>query len=394
MSTRTTKQIKLYSSLMLLSLGIACAPPPAAFADSILALGWVSCTVTDLSGTHIYTYPQQSLPQYGANAEVVDTNATKLTLSRTASRKGNSNPALKSELTKVECTVAYELRRSTPVSSPSDVVLRYSLVANTSLALTVEHSASGTKARGFAVTQDPRVVSGPKEITGIQTDNHSGGPTTVKTHKRFPYQAWETYGSGSRTFVGIVMPTIDVGVSAVSGGSGGNTTVAIATGIGIIKLYPSSFSTGTPTGIITGTINTPLDMCFVDIFSTSGTPLSFYGAPVDSSSGYEVLLDEGAGSYRAYFHAPGSLRKRIDINYDPSMGLSGVNVTLLYGDLNGDNYVSQAEADFVTNKIGLPAVSCSDSDAYDIRVADFDKDGEITSTDAAVAAANVGVSGD
>jgi hypothetical protein len=346
-----------------------------------------------VSGTHIYTHPYQSLPQYGANAEIVDTNATKLTLSRTASRKGNSTPALKGENTSAIWLIRYELRRSTPVSSPSDVILRYSLVANTSLSLTVEHNAAGTKASGFAEIADPKLDSGPKTIEGIQTFSHSG-TTTVKSHKRILNAVWETYGEGSRMFLDLDMPSIKAVVSARTGGSGGNTTVAVAAGTGVLKLYPSSFSTAIPTNIITGTINTPLEMCFVDIFSTSGAPLSFYSAPVDSSTGYEVLLDEGAGSYRAYFHVPGSLRKRIDINYDPSTGLSGVNVTLLYGDLDGDNYVSQAEADFVASKVGLPAIYSNSEDDYDICRADFDKDGEITSSDAAVAAANVGVSGD
>ncbi len=371
------------------------APPPTApVADEIICHGWLSCTVEDfVSGTHTYTFPNQSLPQYGANAEIVDTNATKLTLTRTATRKGNSSPALKGEITKANWLIRYELRRSTAVTSPSDVIFRYSLVANTSLGLTVENSNSGTKARGFAQTQEPNVVSGPKSIQGIQTYSHSG-TKTVKSHKRIPGAGWESYGSGSRTFLDLDTPSIDVVISAQTGGSGGNQTVAIATGTGIIKLYPSSFSVGTTTTIITGTINTPFEMCFVDIFSASGTPLSFYSAPVDSSGDYEVLLDEGAASYRAYFHVPGSLRKRVDVTYDPSVGLSGINVTLLYGDLDGDNYVSQAEADFVASQVGSPAIYCNDADAYDIRIADFDKDGQITSADSAVVAANVGVSGD
>lgn len=336
------------------------------------------------------------MPQYGVNAEVVDTNATKVTISRNVWRKGNSNPAQKKEVTTASWKVKYEFRKSTPVSSPQTLYLRASYVATSDISLTVDHSASGTKAKGEAWTEFPALRSGPKEIGHAQSPyTDPKGPLTRKRLWAMTGVIWTSHGSGSKAVVEFNMPTIGVGVTATSGGSGGNSTVASATGIGVIKFYPASFTVGSaPTGIITGNLNSPVRTLLVDLYSSSGAPLSYYAADIDSSGNYSLFPDEGSGSYRLYFSVPGSLRKRVDVTYDASTGLSGVSATLLYGDLDGDNYVSQAEAEFVAAKVGQPATDWSYGDAYDIRKADFDGDGTITSSDSAVAAANVGISGD
>lgn len=384
--------MKLCSAIFLFSLGAACAPKRGGpVVDSIIALGWVECIVDDLSsGHHKYTHPHQSLPRFGADAEVIDTNAIKLTLARSVSEKGNAATSSKSEHTSAEWMLKYELRRSEPVP-PGDVILYYSLVSTTALSLNVEPSR-GAKARGFARTHSPPVASGPHEIGFARSAlNQTAMPKTIKTFMRIPSVAWEDYGADSRMFVNIWVHPIDVVVATVSDGSSTGTTVA--KGIGMTKLYPSHFTTEIPSRIITGTVNTAAEMMFVDLFSTSGTLLASYGAPVDSSGSYELHIDESPGSYVAFFQAPGSLRRRVSITYDPAKGLSRVNVSLRFGDLDGDNYVSQTEVDFVARNVGQSA-RWNYGDGYDIRLADFDGDGTISAADASAAAANLGASGD
>lgn len=72
-------------------------------------------------------------------------------------------------------------------------------------------------------------------------------------------------------------------------------------------------------------------------------------------------------------------------------------MTFKFGDINGDNYVSQAEADFIFSKIGTTVNTsnfCDPADAFPSGNADFDQDGVITVTDWSCANANVGVTGD
>jgi hypothetical protein len=82
-----------------------------------------------------------------------------------------------------------------------------------------------------------------------------------------------------------------------------------------------------------------------------------------------------------------------------STGLSGVNVTLLYGDLDGNNQVSAAEVALILANIGKTNTQQSFFDIvlgtnYGIEDCDLNKDGSITSVDYLIALANSGAVGD
>lgn len=374
-------------------LVVAWNPP---LADEIVAHGWATCTILDAAtGSHSLTSPTDSLPQYGVSVAIVDTNATKVTVDRTVTRKGNSSPASRLEQTTADCQLKYEIRRSTPVSSPSDVIFNVSLISNTGLSLTVDNTASGTKAGGEAFVLKPPSRSGPEEIGFLfSPTERSHGPVTKKYPLEFPGMTWTSYGSGSKAVFTFDVTTLGIAARAISGGAGGNATVASARSVASYKLYPSSFSVGSfPVGRIAGSAGTPGDFIFLDLYTAAGSPLSDYMAKIDSSGNYRVYPDEGSGSYRAYFYLAGTLRKRVDITYDSTTGLNGVNPSLVYGDLDGDNTITQSEADFVTSKIGC-AAEWTYGEPYDARFADFDRDGTIEAAEAATANANVGLSGD
>ncbi len=123
--------------------------------------------------------------------------------------------------------------------------------------------------------------------------------------------------------------------------------------------------------------------------------VDLWAADLDGGS-YEIPPGLSSGNYKVYLRVPGSLRKRVDVTYDSSVGLSGVDATLLFGDLNGDNYVSQAEVDFVYANISTTVLpyQWDVGDNYSVGLCDFNRDGSVTSADYNLASPNVGYYGD
>lgn len=117
-----------------------------------------------------------------------------------------------------------------------------------------------------------------------------------------------------------------------------------------------------------------------------------------ASGNYQADFDLSTGSYVTKFWTQGALRKSVTLSLTENQTTSGNTVTFKFGDLNGDNYVSQAEADFIFGKIGTHLNSVSvmfnPADAYWLAYADFDQDGYITTTDWTEASSNVGITGD
>lgn len=178
-------------------------------------------------------------------------------------------------------------------------------------------------------------------------------------------------------------------------GGRGNSIAATAMATATAKFYPASFSTSTE-ALLAGTVNYPTGAMSIDIYTPLNVLVDLWTTNVENST-YEIPPDLATGTYRIYFSIPyQSLRKRIDVSYSSLIGASGVNPTLLFGDLDGDNYVSQAEVDFVYSKIGqatYPGKYIA-GDRYAIGDCDFNCDGLITLADYNLAAPNVGLTGD
>lgn len=121
-----------------------------------------------------------------------------------------------------------------------------------------------------------------------------------------------------------------------------------------------------------------------------------YAVDVASSiQGTDFDLD--TGMYVIKFWAQGALRKALSVNVIAGQTVGGVDVALKFGDLDGDNFVSQAEVDFLSMKVGtvLNATnSINPLDPYVLSYGDFDRDGTISSADWLSAQANVGLTGD
>jgi hypothetical protein len=119
-----------------------------------------------------------------------------------------------------------------------------------------------------------------------------------------------------------------------------------------------------------------------------------------SDGSFDMLFtDYPAGDYRLYIWALGTLRTRVDIHYDPSVGVSGLRPTFRSGDLDWDNFVSPDEVAYVLSQIGRDvsttegALDFSETGFHPV-FADLDHDGVVSLADYSLALVNMGQAGD
>ena len=234
-----------------------------------------------------------------------------------------------------------------------------------------------------------------------EEDSTTLGPGSEKRAVTFNNVNWTTNnGVSEATFT---VPSSSVSAKSSSSSPGGGSNMMATTGngsveskiqIGGLKMAPS----GTNAGFISGSVNGYTDDLFIEIRNVYNAVVDGWGTG-GSATSYMFPMELADGDYRLYFKAPGSLRKRVDVTYVGSTGLSGVNVTLLYGDLDGNNQVSSAEVALIYANIGKTNMQQSFFDIvlgtnYGIEDCDLNKDGSITSVDYLIALANSGAVGD
>ncbi|MCW5943771.1 MAG: hypothetical protein KIS66_16180 [Fimbriimonadaceae bacterium] len=102
-------------------------------------------------------------------------------------------------------------------------------------------------------------------------------------------------------------------------------------------------------------------------------------------------------TYRVYLSTIGTLRKRTDVVYT-SEGVTGVSVTLIRGDMDGDNDVDGDDLDTIEGWDGLnvddPEWWVPNDDGTIPFYGDLDRDGDVDDDDYVIAYANNGVDGD
>jgi hypothetical protein len=137
-----------------------------------------------------------------------------------------------------------------------------------------------------------------------------------------------------------------------------------------------------------------------EIETSTGTPVDEWS--VDTDGGFaDLALDEySAGAYNLYVKTTGALRKLIPITYDGLNDVTGLDFSLHFGDLDGDNAVSSAEVSYVLSAVGA---SVADGDSwmevpfggtFAPYMADLDRDGAVTTADYSLALASLGLTGD
>ncbi|CAN5403538.1 hypothetical protein BH11ARM2_BH11ARM2_26460 [soil metagenome] len=175
-----------------------------------------------------------------------------------------------------------------------------------------------------------------------------------------------------------------------------STATATSTG----KIYPKSakyvdgsITSSLPADAYPGTV-------LIDLPSALGVPLENWGVERENGAIHFPHDEYADGTFQMFVSARGSLRKKVTASVVNGIASYDRDAGLLYGDLDGDNYVSQAEVNWVYAMIGannsgnwqwdLP----DSGQTYCLGEADFNGDGAITTGDYLLAASNVGVTGD
>lgn len=370
---------------------------PGEFVATFTPLGWQSALI---NGT-TYTAPGQSLPT-GWTQDVFDTVGTRIIGSAGASRLG-TQVSSDSKFQKGKVNFGYTIVQGVDSSSQTtwliDLQQTWSASASGQTWLSSRTgSAQGTSDKAKAsIKVGPNVDEfGPSTSSKTRREWVNAG---TFTWSNYPYQSgvYQTTAVWSSPF-------LMGSAKATNPSSAGNYPVVTTTGSGTYRFKPMGLKRyASAAGFVAGSVNTYGDEHFcIDLFNGNGAPIEDLGCNVVSGSWVMSFEDYADGEYRLYGYASGSLRKRIDVTWSASAGLSGVDFSLKYGDLNMDNYISQAEVDYIYAHIGLTE---SLSEAWFGTDADFDlpykpydcdlnRDGSVTIADYNLASPNVGQYGD
>lgn len=235
-------------------------------------------------------------------------------------------------------------------------------------------------------------------------DEESKGPATTERNVTVASAEWTENGDGTRV-AHVTIPTGKCGARAVAtcpGGGGGNGIAVTATATGAerikaIGLKPAG-SSGNYAGFVMGTMESFLESLTIEIRNPFNALIDTQMVSSDTAEWW-LPFDYADGDYRLYFTAPGSLKKRVDITYASSVGVGGLDISLYYGDFDGNNVVTQTEVDAILAKVGTTVYTNAwfeNVDGIGCMVGDLDinQDLQITAADYLLAVGNVGRVGD
>lgn len=163
-----------------------------------------------------------------------------------------------------------------------------------------------------------------------------------------------------------------------------------------VKMYPTAMTFKSDALGVAGIAPTYYDNISVDVFSQYNVPLGSWDIELDPNGEAWLPFNQFPdGTYHLYVSGRSALRKKITVQYSSVIGVTGLDYTLKFGDLNRDNYVSSEEVAFVQSMIGtnvwnVPSYHPNIEGPYYARQCDFNRDGVVNSVDYGLALQNVG----
>jgi hypothetical protein len=296
----------------------------------------------------------------------------------------------------------------------ADYLVRVLTTASTasSFSLVCRYTGTAAGAADVLAPQGSARARGSTEIPALKTrevkateheytDSVTLGPTTTNKSWNYSNVSWVTVPAGKQVDVYVGSGSMTALATAYSSGdSGSNMYAAISTGTGIEKMKPTALKMGGggSAGFVSGSKDSFVANLSIEVRNEFNAPLDNWvvgGLPTTFDLPFDQFSD---GTYRLYLWAPGSLRKRVVIDYVGSAGVSGIDGALVYGDINRDNTIRGVEVDAIFANIGRTnqQPGWSDTIALGCTVSDCDlnQDGAVTSADYAMAVGNVGAVGD
>jgi hypothetical protein len=186
---------------------------------------------------------------------------------------------------------------------------------------------------------------------------------------------------------GLAVPTSPVMKANLVGTAGAHSSV---------KMYPTAMTFKSDATGFAGVAPTYYENVSVDVFSEYNVPLGSWDIELDENGEAWLPFNQFPdGVYHLYVSSRSALRKKITVQYNSVIGVSGLDYTLKFGDLNRDNVVSSAEVSFVQSMIGtnvwnVPSYYPDINGPYYARQCDFNRDGVVNSVDYGLALQNVG----
>ncbi|MCW5943146.1 MAG: hypothetical protein KIS66_13005 [Fimbriimonadaceae bacterium] len=271
--------------------------------------------------------------------------------------------------------------------------------------LSQDIEAQGVASARVSTGKKPDVFSG--NVSRPPAGQDEGGsfedtlPTSQFPSFSVPYPVpngeWEQAGSNYTKDVFLPMIPVLARAKYDVNNTGGNSTVLNIFGEAQVTLDSATFEQG-PNKIAASANVFPREPAFVEVRNTGGSLLDSFHVILDESGGFTVPMGSLAdGTYRIYLSSIGTLRKRTDVVYT-SAGVTGVSITLVRGDLDGDNDVDGDDLETITAWDGKtsssPGWRTPNALGYAPYDADLDRDGDVDDDDYDIAYVNNGVDGD
>ncbi len=280
-----------------------------------------------------------------------------------------------------------------------------------------ERMSAGASANVFvsgATAQSLGASVGEKGIGQIQTPvlsaTNTGGielwlnPTLVKKRTvKLHDLIWSANPNGSgKSCVAKIQLGLIGGLAKLKGpGSFANYDAADASGSAGYSYYVTGIKSSGGGGVLTVSIPPGRQGVGINIYNSSGNLVDEWTCDADGGTAELYIDDYASGQYVLAFQANGTLVTKMTLSIDPAVSQT-VNPVWKYGDLDGDNFVSQAEVDFVQAHIGTTLSSSVVADEkfptldspYVLSRADLNGDGQITQADVTLAQASLGLHGD
>jgi hypothetical protein len=259
-------------------------------------------------------------------------------------------------------------------------------------------SSAKVGAASIAITYGPQTTNQSKTV----------GPLSSKKWYKLPPLSWNPHPNQGGLYEAIfhsTSPLHKANSKVTNPADTGDMQAIMGLGSATYTYHPTSLAYKLPessAGWFEGTTNVLGDQDLdADVYNAYNAPLERTGSNVVNGEwamnfGY---MEFKSGEYRIYFYSRGTLRKRIDIEWNNDLGLAGLHVELLYGDLDGDNFISQEEVDYIFASIGKhegmgEAFYWDDDNPWCPYDCDFNLDGSVTVADYLLAASNAGKKGD
>jgi hypothetical protein len=364
-------------------------------ADTFTALGWTSAYIDGST----YTKTGNNLPSHWS-ATVLTSNQTEVSGMKSASIKTDLSGWVK-QTTQGTVTVQYKVKTTRTQGAEQSAYLVTNHIGNAGCSCDIWGTYGAAHCFvGIGAFCKAEILETP------YSQEKNVGPKSYQ-RRYFMKGPWvnETDGSKSQT-LNVRASEIKAYASVYNGVAippqppRQATLVANASSSGTVKVHPTSLEIKNTTQGMTGTSNTFLYMVDVDIYSENNVPVERFEVTLDNGWAFWAMDEYPTGIYKVFVSAKGALRKKFTVDYANGIGLSGLDLTLKFGDINGDNYVSYNEVSFVQSMIGTVLNSANAFFAPDpfgpfwAGDCDFNQDGQITQADYMLAQPNVGLYGD